>query len=144
MDNVFPQEIIDAGTGFNHKIRQKILSNLILKNELTYSEIKKIADTNNGNLNHHLHLLQKGSLIGKYVKKIKQDKTQSYYKITDFGKSFLNGMMTPINVETTQRRINRQTEEIEKQLEKVLEFRRTATAVRRSDEEHIQQIGTMS
>lgn len=108
MENVFPQEIIDSSNGFNHEFRQKILSHLILNKEMTYSELKDSTNAKNGNLNHHLHLLQKGSLIGKYVQKKTDDKVLSYYKITDFGKLFIEGMMSPLRKTTSERKIRRQ------------------------------------
>ncbi|GEM_PF-6145804 len=89
MKNVFPREIANAVDGVDDELRQGILSFLILNEKATYSKIKNTFGATNGNLNHHLNLLIEDGLLAKTLEK-EDDKINSYYRISAFGKQFVN------------------------------------------------------
>jgi len=97
MTNLFPNEIRRAINSINNDVRQELLSYLINKGEATYSKLKDELDATKGNLNYHLNSLVEGGLLMNYVKSTKDDPAHnSYYRISNFGKSFINALFNSL------------------------------------------------
>ncbi|MFX1429157.1 MAG: winged helix-turn-helix domain-containing protein [Promethearchaeota archaeon] len=89
---IFPPEIKKALEALGNENRQKIISNLVKKEKLAFSDLLKITKLNSSTLNFHLRELMKGSLITNFYKKSETQKNYSYYELTSFGRDFLKSL----------------------------------------------------
>lgn len=120
MENVFPEEIRNGISGLGSEVRQKIVSYLMLNGEAPYSTLKEKLDLSKGNINYHLGALMKSGLVMNYIKPEKSvDEYNSYYKISDFGKSFINSLFMSLTPQPERYLFTTlgQTQRIESKLE---------------------------
>lgn len=98
MENLFPSEIRKAVASIDNEERQKILSYLILHGSSGYSELKNDLDLTKGNMNYHLNSLVTGGLLSHFVEsdQVRTQNYTSFYEISEFGKSFINSVMSSL------------------------------------------------
>jgi DNA-binding HxlR family transcriptional regulator len=102
----------DALSGQN-EIRWAVVSALIEKGALPFSELESVLEIHQQRLSNALDELQVGGLIKKRTIKNTGDKYAGYYDITEFGKNILDGFyeatrpkFEPVNKEPQLREVN--------------------------------------
>jgi DNA-binding HxlR family transcriptional regulator len=91
----FPAILKYAIEGFDNPLRWKILEYLVEHGETSYSNLLKALNINNkGKLTFHLRELSKNALLNRFeVIGIKTGE-KSFYDISPFGRSLINGLMS--------------------------------------------------
>ncbi|NIP61826.1 MAG: hypothetical protein GWN01_01845 [Nitrosopumilaceae archaeon] len=94
MENIFPLEVRNAVEGIKSETRQRIVSELVLKGKVSYSDLKQRLNTKSkGSFNYHLSSLLNSGLVSNFIMKDNLKDYTSYYEISEFGKSFINSLL---------------------------------------------------
>ena len=89
----FPPEINRALDALGQENRRKIISVIINKKKMSFSDLNEYIELNSSTLNFHLKELMKAGLINNYYSKSENpDRKYSYYELTDFGKDFCKAL----------------------------------------------------
>jgi len=89
----FPPEIKRALDALGQEKRRKIISFIINKKKMSFSDLVEDTNLNSSTLNFHLKKLMKASLINNYYSKsVNPGRKYSYYKLSDFGKDFCKAL----------------------------------------------------
>lgn len=87
-----PNELKRAIKAMDAEARQAIIAALAEHEELSFSELKREISIDQSNLRHHLNILMKGALVENFIKGFDDSNKYSFYKITKFGKYFLEAL----------------------------------------------------
>jgi len=82
------KNILDTSKMFESKIRIQMIASLSVS-DLTFNQLKKICQCTNGNMTTHTTKLIDSGFIEK-SKEFINDKPQTTYHLTDFGRSEFN------------------------------------------------------
>src|SRR2546426_4050722 len=85
-----PSEVRFTIKGLGDDVRLATLVALMKKQQLTFTELKKILGVNSSSLSYHLSLLQDGGLVSNFV--TAGDKLHSYYSSTELAESVLGSL----------------------------------------------------
>lgn len=92
-ESKFPPEINRALDALGQKNRRKIISFIIDKKKMSFSDLIEHINLNSSTLNFHLKELMKASLIKNFYRKSENPgRKYSYYELTDFGKDFCKAL----------------------------------------------------
>ena len=93
----FLPEVRQAIKALDHRARLAIVSVLEEHEELSFSELKELLKLSNSDLYYHLQCLMKAGILKSYYKeKIDISPYTSYYKLTEFGKSFIASLSSAL------------------------------------------------
>lgn len=89
----FPPEIGRALNALGQENRRKIISLIVNKKRMCFSDLVESTNLTTSTLNFHLKELMKASLINNYYSKSENPgRKYSYYELTDFGKDFCKAL----------------------------------------------------
>ena len=91
-----PEEIKDAVSAVDHDLRWRILTLVQEKDKLAYTELLKELSIRKGSLTHHLNKLMEAGLLDNYAGEEFGDEYSSYYKLSLFGKDFIEGLLSSV------------------------------------------------
>jgi len=94
---LFPKEIALAIEGLQGEQRQRILIALLQNDELSFSELMKITNMGNSLLANYVKELKRLLMIEQYYEHSRDDKSYSYYRISDFAKNIINALNNVMN-----------------------------------------------
>jgi DNA-binding transcriptional ArsR family regulator len=97
--NAIPEEIKLVIKGLDNEIRVAILIALMKNTKLTFSELKECLGLNSSSLSSHLSTLQDGGLVNNFLEW--NQKSYSYYMITDLAKTVLGSLFEIVTQSTT-------------------------------------------
>jgi len=101
--SLFPEEIRDAVKAFNNKIRQAIMSALLMEDELSFTELRDLLKLSNSRIAPHLDMLVSGALIENVIREGRIERKYSFYRPSPYGQKFVKSLidfiMLPESVE---------------------------------------------
>lgn len=92
-----PEDFELALKAISNKLRYALTILILEKGSFTFSEIKKFLDKESSNVRHHLKILETSGILQNYLKKSEKSSEYSYYKITHYGKTLVEGLLTSYN-----------------------------------------------
>ncbi len=92
-DNI-PEIVISILNGLQNEFRLYLLEELKNKESMSLSEIQKITGKESGYLIKNIHNLELSGLVSNYIKKIPDRRDYSFYEVTDFGRTFLENILS--------------------------------------------------
>ena len=93
---MFPEEMKEAVSALDHDIRWRIVELIEETRGLSYTELLEALGIQKGSLTHHLNRLMEGGIIDNYSEKEFRGPYNSYYRLSRFGKDFLDGLLSSI------------------------------------------------
>jgi DNA-binding transcriptional ArsR family regulator len=100
LSNSFPEELRSAVKGFDDENRQAIVAALLLRGDLSFTELAHTLDISKGLLSHHLDLLLDSALLRNYSPAEFRGRYDSYYGVSSFGEAFLASLLHTLAVRT--------------------------------------------
>src|SRR5256885_2457925 len=100
LSNSFPEELRDAVKGFDDENRQAIMAALLLKGDLSFTELTHAVGVSKGLLSHHLDLLLDSALLRNYSPAELKGRYDSYYGVSSFGQAFLSSLLYTLATRT--------------------------------------------
>jgi len=94
----FPDEIKGAVSALDHDTRWKIVELIQEKKRLAYTELFRYLKVRKGTLTHHLNKLMENGILDNYAGENFDDPYSSYYELSRFGKDFISGLLSSIQV----------------------------------------------
>lgn len=89
----FPPEINKALDALGQENRRNIITVIINKKNMCFSDLNDYTNLNSSTLSFHLKELMKASLINNYYSKSENPgRKYSYYELTDFGKDICKAL----------------------------------------------------
>lgn len=89
------RNILDTSKMFESKIRIQMIASLSVS-DLTFNQLKKICQCTNGNMTTHTTKLLESGFIEK-KKEFVNDKPQTTYHLTEFGRTEFNEYVKILN-----------------------------------------------
>lgn len=96
---IIPEEIKEAISAIDHNLRWHIVELLQERNESAYTELLGTLNIPKGSLTHHLNRLMENGIIDNYSKEEFGGPYSSYYRLSDFGKDLVTGILSSIQIE---------------------------------------------
>lgn len=87
-----PLEIVQAVKALHDDNRFEILYNLYESEEIPFSQIGELTELKSSNLTYHLQALVDSGLVENFFKRIESANSYSFYRITNFGKRFIDSL----------------------------------------------------
>ncbi|GCC10790.1 helix-turn-helix domain protein [archaeon] len=91
--SLFPEEIRDAVKAFDHKIRQAIIAALLMKDELSFTELRDLLKLSNSRIAPHLDMLVSGALIENVIREGRIERKYSFYRPSPYGQKFVKSLI---------------------------------------------------
>lgn len=93
---VIPEEIKEAVSSLDYDLRWRLIELIQEKEELSYTELLRKLRVKKGSLSHHLNRLMEGGILDNFSKKEFGGPYTSYYKLSQFGRDFLDGLLSSV------------------------------------------------
>lgn len=124
---IFPDELKEALSALNHDIRWRIVELIQEEETLAYTELLEKLNIQKGSLSHHLNRLMEAGILDNYAKEEFGGPYNSYYKLSRFGKDFVVGLLSSVEmtipIEAPKRRIAPEIQPFEtRRIEKRVEY----------------------
>ncbi len=94
--SLFPEELRDAVKAFDNKIRQAIISALLMKGELSFTELRNLLKLSNSRIAPHLDTLVSGALIENFIREGRIERKYSFYRPSPYGQKFVKSLIDSI------------------------------------------------
>lgn len=91
--SLFPEEIRDAVKAFDNKVRQAIISALLMEDELSFTELRDLLKLSNSRIAPHLDMLVSGALIENIIRHGRIEKKYSFYRPSPYGQKFVKSLI---------------------------------------------------
>jgi predicted ArsR family transcriptional regulator len=90
LSSFFPEELKGAVKGFDHKIRQAVVAALLIKGDLSFTQLSGMLGISKGLLSHHLDILLDSAFIRNYSQLEFKGRFDSYYAISSLGEALID------------------------------------------------------
>ena len=94
---MIPDEIKSAVSALSHNTRWNIIE-VLQQSDMSYTELLKTVDIQKGSLTHHLNKLMYAGLVDNYSQGKFSGPYNSYYRLSAFGKDFLEFLLSSVEV----------------------------------------------
>ncbi len=114
--SLFPEEIRNAVKAFDNKVRQAIISALLMEDELSFTELRDLLKLSNSRIAPHLDMLVSGALIENIIREGRIERKYSFYRPSPYGQKFVKSLIDFVMLPPTSQNPNSQKVEMQKDI----------------------------